>query len=280
MDTEHSPLTSLELHINSLQETLEIANEQIEASRGILERMHEIALRFQEFGKAIKQSFESVNCFLQELNDSFGPLLAIIQASFVTLPARTQSALILLGQHGWYFHSEMTFSDFWQLADDLKNGEVIETEKLLVEYFEERLSKIESFISTNYPHRSHLIRAAFDAHRRKDYALSIPVFLAQADGICQETISQSLFIKKDKKPSTALYVAKFESEVFMAALLSPLATTLTISLSEKERPKDFTGLNRHMVLHGESLDYDTKSNSVKAISLLNYIVYVLRLRDS
>ena len=34
-------------------------------------------------------------------------------------------------------------------------------------------------------------------------------------------------------------------------------------------------LNRHEVLHGESVDYGTEINSLKAISLLYYIASVL-----
>ena len=62
-------------------------------------------------------------------------------------------------------------------------------------------------------------------------------------------------------------------------MLSPLAESLSISMSKHERPEGFDGLNRHMVLHGESLDYDTRENSLKAISLIGYVGRVLPLRD-
>ena len=65
------------------------------------------------------------------------------------------------------------------------------------------------------------------------------------------------------------------SDTYRAALLSPLAQTLPIGASKHERPEDFTELNRHVVLHGESLDYGTKINSLKAISLINYVAHVL-----
>ena len=38
-----------------------------------------------------------------------------------------------------------------------------------------------------------------------------------------------------------------------------------------------TGLNRHAVMHGESLDYDTKEKSLRALSLLNYVAVALNL---
>ena len=39
----------------------------------------------------------------------------------------------------------------------------------------------------------------------------------------------------------------------------------------KFKPEELGALNRHAVMHGESLDYDTRENSLKALSLLNYL---------
>ena len=50
-----------------------------------------------------------------------------------------------------------------------------------------------------------LIRAAFNAHRRQEYELAIPVILAQTGGICKEVVNEYLFIKNNKKPGTAIY---------------------------------------------------------------------------
>ena len=61
----------------------------------------------------------------------------------------------------------------------------------------------------------------------------------------------------------------------MMSLLSPLTETLPINASEYERQEDFEGLNRHIIMHGESLDYGTEVNGLKAISLINYISQVL-----
>jgi len=81
-------------------------------------------------------------------------------------------------------------------------------------------------------------------------------------------------MKSNRKPQTAIYVDQITNDTFMAAILSPLAEILPINASENERPRNFNGLNRHMVLHGESLDYGSKVNSLKAISLINYVIFV------
>ena len=77
--------------------------------------------------------------------------------------------------------------------------------------------------------------------------------------------------KDNTKPQTAKYVDQIEVETLLAAFLSPLASTLPINASKKQRESDFNQLNRHQVLHGESVGYGTKINSLKAISLINYV---------
>ena len=160
------------------------------------------------------------------------------------------------------------------LKEALIGGKLAEAEQVLVKHFESRVEEIEKSIVNRFPKRQKIISAAFNAHRRQEYQLSVPVLLTQTDGICKEVFHEYLFLKHDKKPRTAIYVEQFVSDTFMAAILSPLAQPLPIGASESERAKGFTGLNRHMVLHGESLDYGTKTNSLKAISLINYVAHV------
>jgi hypothetical protein len=215
-----------------------------------------------------------------EIQESIGrlvsPVLEELQRTFRELPPRTQEALLILGSHGWYMDMEMTFPGLWELKKALSEGNVEEAEKALVVHFENRLDKIEKSLIDKCPHRTHLRTAAFKAPRRQEYELSIPVLLAQTDGVCKETVSQYLFMRHNKKPRTAIYVEEIATDAFQAALLSPLAQTLPISASEHERPGDTDALNRHAVLHGDSLNYGSKVNSPKAISLINYVVHVLK----
>ncbi len=75
-------------------------------------------------------------------------------------------------------------------------------------------------------------------------------------------------------PKTGSHVQSIESEL-ISSLFYPLTIPLPISASEYERATLPEVLNRHAVLHGESLDYGTEANSLKAISLLYYIGSVL-----
>lgn len=298
--------TALEAHLKQWQEITDRVRKQMEPFRDVQESIRKSIQPFIETRETLQKALEPILAnqerwrqivesvrlpqialpdlspiakqvvdFQKAIQESIGPAFLELHKGFKELPAKTQEALLLLGQHGWYLDPEMSLPALWELKKALSEGSTLETEEALIEYFEGRISEIEESISEKFPHRSHLIRSAFGAHRREEYALSIPVLLAQADGICKETVDQYLFIRQDKKPSTAIYVAQIAADTYMAAMLSPLAATLPIGASEKERPAGFAALNRHMVLHGESLDYGSKANSLKAISLVNYVAHVL-----
>ncbi|MED7789604.1 hypothetical protein [Francisella sp. 19X1-34] len=87
---------------------------------------------------------------------------------------------------------------------------------------------------------------------------------------------QRSFKELPPKPRTAKYVEQIAADTYKAALLSPLAESTPIGASEHEREEGFNLLNRHTVLHGEFLDYGNKVNSLKAISLINYVSQALK----
>jgi len=216
---------------------------------------------------------------IRKLEPILEPIFIELQKKYHEFPYRLRKALLLVGNHGWYLDPwEMTLSDLWKLENALSEGNIEDAETELIEHFEKNLDKIEKSIIERFPMREKLVTAAFGAHRKQEYELSIPVFLAQTDGICKDIAKKYLFIKSNNKPDVAAFVDHtYTTDPVGAAFLSPLTETLSISVSEKKRSKVFNGLNRHMVLHGESLDYGTKQNSLKAISLLNYVATMLSL---
>jgi len=258
-----------------LQKSLEPVIAAQEKWRSIIASFDTLRYALSDFGPMVKHIEE----FRKSIERIISPVFEDLRRSYENLPPKAQEALILLGTHGWYFDLEMPFSSLWRLKTALKEGSVQEAEEALMHYFEERLEEIEASIIRRFPTREKLIRAAFGAHRQRQYELSIPVLLSQTDGICKEVVNEHFFLKQNRRPRTAIYVEQIAADTFRGALLSPLAHSLPIGASESERGPDFTGLNRHMVLHGESLDYGTKVNSLKAISLINYVTQVLKLDD-
>lgn len=223
--------------------------------------------------------------FTPEIGNSFkafqnqlAPVLAQMGRSFQEMPPKLQAAVLTLGQHGWYLDMNMTLPVLWRLEKALLEGHQIDAEEILCRHFEGRLDDIEETLLVKLPTRAALLRSAFKAHREGEFNLSIPVLLAQSDGVCKDISNRYLFMKErgTSRPQTAAYVEGFASKDFMAAALSPLTGPLPVSASERQREPNSQELNRHAVMHGESLTYGTQINGLKAISLLNYLVAVLR----
>lgn len=197
------------------------------------------------------------------------------RADLKSLSPRVRENLLLLASAGWFLDPEMTFPQVTEFAAALSNDADV-AEELLVTYFHHRLDEIESFLVGSYPLRANLLAAAFRAHRRGEYVLSIPVLLAQADGICEEATTKSLFRRKDKRPATADYVGRFSDYTLEAAFLSPLASVTLVNELKDERESNPAAFNRHAIMHGEALEYGNKMNGLKAIALINYLAFVLR----
>src|SRR5215212_183816 len=129
----------------------------------------------------------------------------------------------------------------FELSQALGRGEIEKSEKALAAYFELRVNEIERFVAEAHPKRAKVLASAFAAHRAGQFDLSIPVLLAQTDGICRDVAGQYLFTgprgkeHKDKghkgKPGMAIYVEEVTSDAFLRALLSPLAEPLPINIS-------------------------------------------------
>lgn len=226
-----------------------------------------------QFDFAVAAPLEQLTAVNQLFKNAFAPAVTQLLESMRELPPRTRDALLALGAQGWYLDFEWTMPQVYALKDAIAEGELAEVEKELVKHFEERLDGIESALVEKFPKRARIFQSAFAAHRRKEYELSIPVILAQTDGICKEITQKYFFIRQDKRPQVAAYVEQTFADEFKAALLSPLCKTLPIAASEKERSSESDLLNRHAVLHGESVSYGTQINSLKAISLINYIAH-------
>ena len=200
-----------------------------------------------------------------------------IQRFLRELPEHMKTVCVALADEGWYIDGDFGAGACGDLLRAIRTGNKEWVNKQLVEDYTQRLSAVKAALFERYPDRAKILRAAFAAHERGEYELSVPVFLAQADGICYEVTRHFMFIKNNGKPAVAEYAESFGLDELHAAVLMPLRSAHAIGLSQRQRPKDFSGLNRHQVLHGESVDYDIELNSCKAISLLSYLEWVLHL---
>jgi hypothetical protein len=237
---------------------------------------------FLEARQRLEEECQRIMHPMQELWRQCKPgleaLAKLIAEVYKNLPENTRRDLANLAEHGWYVDSLMTIPDLDKISAAFEGGDIQAAEQELVEHYRSRAQAIEECLCTKFPRRASILREAFAAHARGSYCMSIPVFLIQADGICDEITGFQLYRKQkiDGMPETAEYVRQLAENSFTEALLHPLTIKTPMTASFRQQKKDEDVLNRHQILHGVSIEYGTERNSLKAISLLNYVAWILR----
>ena len=187
-------------------------------------------------------------------------------------PLQDKESLTKLAHRGWFLGPRMPVAAIPRLGSAVE-GRPNEVDLAVAQHVRRQLDPIEAALIETYPPRAHLFREAFGAHRESKYALSIPVFLSQADGVFHDRFGKLLFSKK-----SSAAVTDFNSTVrgrFFQAVLHPLTISVPLWGHTASLDDTFEGLNRHQVMHGLQVNYDTELNSLKAISLLDNLVWVL-----
>jgi hypothetical protein len=224
--------------------------------------------------EAFHRQLDAVGRIQRELNDAWETARGQVwryAELFKDLPERVKENLVALAEAGWYLDSEMPISELIYFKEELKTGNPHEINAGLADYFRSGLDRIEATLINRHPTRSQLIQDAFSAHREDKWNLSIPALFIQADGICFDLTKQQLFTKRGLRT----FVRRLDPETIERAYLEPLLRNIPITASVEVRKRSSPDLNRHAVLHGESTDFGTEVNGLKAISFLNFVSHVL-----
>ena len=180
-------------------------------------------------------------------------------------------------RHGWYPTANMSGGEVAFLAGALEDPDeerAASAHQVFIYKFREEAVTIEQRLTTQFPDRAQVISDAFAAHHQDKFSLSIPVFLAQVDGIAWDHLGRSLFSSKTIQEAEGLASGIKEGilrELFLGLMWSGWPHALHVS----QRPDNFSGLNRHQVMHGEVSDYGTEINSLQAMVLLNFCSLML-----
>lgn len=219
------------------------------------------------------------------LNQHIASGLKRVAEALRDAPIKMRAGLKTLGEHGWYLDLELTPRDLADLAASFDRGDVDAANETLVAHYRTRVADIAADLQRWYPSRAKVLARAFAAHERSEYELSVPIFLIQADGLCQSSLGVQLYARRPRarQPRTAHVVTlrQLPPDSLEAALLHPFELALPISASAAERRDlQVEVLNRYSILHGEATDYGTEMNSLKSISLLYYVASTLERRPS
>ncbi len=187
-------------------------------------------------------------------------------------PLRDRESLTKLAHRGWFLGPRFPVGTIPQLGSsvEIRPSDV---DEVVARHVRQHLDDIEATLIGLYPSRTYLFQEAFWAHREGRYSLSIQAFLTQADGIFCDRFGKQLFRGGSQEAAS-----DFRSEVrgrFFQAHLHSLTQSIPLWMDSRCLGDDFEGLNRHQVLHGMKVDYNTELNSLQAVSLLDYLSWVL-----
>ena len=234
-------------------------------------------------GSSLQALFESIERIVNAID---WPRLDAFLVRIAELPKKSKDAMALAASKGWYFGWHGSLPELMDLIDELAaTGTPVDA--VMEQYYRDNLQPFTDELVQKYPHRSQPIKAAVNAHRNHEpegYFLSIPVFIAQADGLLTEITKVQSAMRRIHKTSE-LHASKALRDKLSADpealdLIYPLLTLPTSDFlkSENDRKRSvelsgqtFAALNRHLVMHGESSDYGTETNSLKAFSFLAFI---------
>jgi len=115
-------------------------------------------------------------------------------------------------------------------------------------------------------------------HQDSRYFAAIPLLLSQSEGVCVDILHASIFLKEKGQPTTkkAEQLGAHSGDELLRAFIEPLLLVGPINVNTSDLDASKGHLNRHAVLHGASLDFGTKINAFKAISLLNFLATVVQ----
>lgn len=205
------------------------------------------------------------------------------------LPARSKDAMKAAATRGWFFGWHDSLGDVFDLLKKLEtaNGAAIDATKIdqvFEDYFTQNFDLLKERLVATYPSRAEAIQAAAHAHLADDFKgayLSVPVFLAQADGLLSEIVGITSVFQRLGREEFGNRADQWRVvDPIVESLLEPLLSFSDLDLlaGPRERARQelasgqkFTALNRHQVMHGESSDYGTRVNSLKAFSLLAFV---------
>lgn len=200
------------------------------------------------------------------------------------LPIRSKSAMQLASANGWFFGWAGSLPYVDGKIDEISKASPDEVDTLMADHFKETFDHLLGKLCDYYPQRAAVLLDAAQAHSESRFSLSVPVFIAQGDRIFSEVsqvesaLQKELRRKGPQKPEDLRGQAALKSRLKTQRsrdLLHPLFILHSLdflkSSNERRVPRtDFTALNRHQVMHGETSDYGTELNSLRAFSFLAF----------
>ena len=171
-----------------------------------------------------------------------------------------------LGVHGWALWDHAHFEKSQEALAHAENGDPAAAERLLaglvdekddVDFHIQRMRVLGAFKP-----RERLVRLACADHLEGRYHASIPVLLAQLDGLHRDVTGRDLFDRGKLKRRTTSYNTLAGDPSAVAAI-----TEMAVEGAKETTSAPAHTPSRHGVLHGRELAHDTRFVSAKCLTL-------------
>ena len=180
---------------------------------------------------------------------------------------------------GGFYNISSSTSILRIIGKHIKRNDYELVDEVYADYYRNQIELLTKSIVKKYSSRGKIISDAFRCHKTGMFTCSIPVFFLQADGIFAKEMGFDKALLFTSNPGQKDKVSKTIKEVytdngkkkFTEAFLYPLYNVYDLN---KGKDNQSISYNRHNILHGKSVNYDNEINSLKAFSLLNYLVQI------
>lgn len=174
---------------------------------------------------------------------------------------------IELAEYGWYLGGGIKISETLDSIAYTKTGNKNKIDEIFNSYYSENIEELSKAIIEKYSNRKKILKEAIKCHNSKLYFASTSLFLSQVDGIC----NGELFKTRQSKSAIKKFIKKSSNKSNISSSLNAILKENAIDVYHPDKSKFKSELNRHGVMHGYDFDFGTKTNSLKAFSLLCYI---------
>lgn len=187
-------------------------------------------------------------------------------------------AAVRFASRGWALSSKSQMSAYVTAAEVAHGGDETGADLLLAESYEGlmrytehqviNLVRPDDELVALYAQRGRLVGRAAAHHAAGSYDASVPIYLAQVDGLtCDATSDPNLRGGKTFFRHSASDLDAVEDRSF-AGIARSLATVRRATSRHFASTEASGDLGRHGIAHGRELGYDTRINSAKAYALL------------
>ena len=181
---------------------------------------------------------------------------------------REARTLSLAAANGWFSQPETDAGLGKYIEECGDDSELLDN--LFIHFIERDFDSIEKRIGEAFPSIEHIFKEAFLLHRECRYIASVPLYFIAADGISKLVTGKNAFNGNGKGATQiADWVGNKDIDSWAEVFFNIISSHHALS-----QPNPGL-LNRHKVLHGQDLAYHTKVNSLKALSFLGFIGWLL-----